>query len=229
MSLRHALLGFLNYGPMTGYELKKSFDVSIAHFWNAELSQIYPTLKQLEAEGLVEMEVRVQTERPNRKVYSISEDGRRELIDWLASANRTDPVREALLIKVFLGAAVPKDTLVGVLRQRIDEIRRTLEEHRPAPDHAKQLAEAAGLPGDALFWSLATDAYLRRLEVDIAWLEETIRKLEQADGSLVTARRRKSRGADGRKTLQILETLVPDHLARIGGDGPASPRKEERQ
>ncbi len=46
MSLKHALLGFLNYGSMTGYELKKIFDPSIGHFWNAELSQMYPTLKQ---------------------------------------------------------------------------------------------------------------------------------------------------------------------------------------
>lgn len=48
MSLKHALLGFLNYGPHTGYELKKVFDISVAHFWNAELSQIYPSLKALD-------------------------------------------------------------------------------------------------------------------------------------------------------------------------------------
>ena len=68
MSLKYALLGFLNYGPHTGYELKKFFDVSVAHFWNAELSQIYPTLKTLETEGLVDMDVQVQADRPNRKV-----------------------------------------------------------------------------------------------------------------------------------------------------------------
>src|SRR5437588_126747 len=88
MSLKHALLGFLNYGPMTGYELKKFFDTSVAHFWNAELSQIYPSLKQLESEGLVEMQVDVQEDRPNRKVYSITEDGRNELVEWLARPAR---------------------------------------------------------------------------------------------------------------------------------------------
>ena len=49
MSLKHALLGLLTHQPMTGYELKQFFDSSIQHFWNAELSQIYPTLKSLEA------------------------------------------------------------------------------------------------------------------------------------------------------------------------------------
>src|SRR3989442_212646 len=57
MSLKHALLGFINYGPMTGYELKKFFNTSVAHFWNAELSQIYPALKAMESDGLVEITI----------------------------------------------------------------------------------------------------------------------------------------------------------------------------
>ncbi len=108
MSLKHALLGFINYGPMTGYELKKFFDTSVAHFWNAELSQIYPALKAMESEGLVEMKVEVQDDRPNRKVYSITESGRRELVDWLAKPADRDQVREPILIKVFFGSSLSK-------------------------------------------------------------------------------------------------------------------------
>ena len=33
MSLDHAILGFLSYEPMSGYDLKKLFDQSVAHFW----------------------------------------------------------------------------------------------------------------------------------------------------------------------------------------------------
>ena len=94
MSLKYALLGFLNYYPMTGYELKKFFDTSVAHFWNAEQSQIYSALKQLEGEDLVEMHVEAQTDRPNRKVYSITEDGRDELLEWLATPAEPEQVRE---------------------------------------------------------------------------------------------------------------------------------------
>ena len=57
MSLKHALLGILGHGQMTGYELKQFFDSSVQHFWNAELSQIYPTLKSLEEGGFVAMHV----------------------------------------------------------------------------------------------------------------------------------------------------------------------------
>jgi DNA-binding PadR family transcriptional regulator len=218
MSLRYALLGFLNYGPMTGYELKKSFDVSIAHFWNAELSQIYPTLKQLEAEGLVAMKVQVQTERPNRKVYSLTDDGRSELCDWLATPEPADSVREPLLIKLFLGAAVSRGALVGVLRSRIDELTATLEAHRAVPSHVQQFAAAIGLRRDAAYWQLATDAYLSRLEAEAAWLDKTAGKLEHLDAEALADRPRRGRKkADVRESLQVLAELVPGHRAIKGG------------
>ena len=44
MSLEHAILGFLTYRPMSGYDLKKFFDESVRHFWSAPQSQIYRTL-----------------------------------------------------------------------------------------------------------------------------------------------------------------------------------------
>src|SRR5213593_372843 len=124
MSLKHALLGFLNYGPMTGYELKKFFDHSVAHFWNAELSQIYPSLKQLESEGLVEMKVDVQEDRPNRKVYTITADGREELVEWLGRPAEADQLREPLLVKVFFGSAGGKEEILAVLRHRVDQLKR---------------------------------------------------------------------------------------------------------
>ena len=52
MSLRYALLGFLGLDSMTGYELKQNLDRSTQQFWHAGLNQIYPTLKQLEGDGL---------------------------------------------------------------------------------------------------------------------------------------------------------------------------------
>jgi DNA-binding PadR family transcriptional regulator len=218
MSLRHALLGFLNYGPTTGYELKKLFDVSIAHFWNAELSQIYPTLKQLQAEGLVGMEVREQTERPNRKVYSITEDGRHELVEWLARPEPADSVREPLLIKLFLGAAVSKDELLAVLRQRIHDLRETLEEHREAPARVQEFAEAIRLRRDAVYWHLATEAYLGRLEAEAVWLEETVRSLEQVQAQAPDGRQRGRRAqADVRESLEVLGKIVPGHRVVKGG------------
>ena len=53
MPLSHAILGFLDYQPMSGYDLKKYFDQSVAHFWSATQSHIYKALENLENEGMV--------------------------------------------------------------------------------------------------------------------------------------------------------------------------------
>ena len=50
--LKYAILGFLSYTPMTGYDIKLRMDRSTSHFWHAKLSQIYTTLKSLEEEQL---------------------------------------------------------------------------------------------------------------------------------------------------------------------------------
>ncbi|TAK73072.1 MAG: PadR family transcriptional regulator, partial [Dehalococcoidia bacterium] len=103
MSLKHALLGILSLEPMTGYEVKRFFDSSVQHFWNAELSQIYPTLKSLEESGFVDMRVEVQQNRPNRKIYAITDDGRAEFERWFRAPQPPADLRDPFLIKVFFG------------------------------------------------------------------------------------------------------------------------------
>jgi len=85
MSLRYALLGFLNLGPMTGYDLKKQLDRSTQNFWHAGLNQIYPTLKKMEDEGWITSSVEPQEARPDRVVYHMSETGRQEMLENLVN------------------------------------------------------------------------------------------------------------------------------------------------
>ena len=207
MSLKHALLGFLNYGSMTGYELKKFFDTSVAHFWTAELSQIYPTLKQLESEGLVDMKVQVQADRPNRKVYSLTDDGRRELLDWLATPAEPDQFREPLLIKVFFGAALPKQDLVRVLRHRAEEMRRGIESYEHGCTVIQQFAEAVGLQREALFWQLTIDSGVRHCQMAIQWAEEAVDKIEQMDDSAFPSQPAGPGRMNVRTAVEVLDRL----------------------
>ena len=46
--LKYILLGFVNYQPLTGYDLKTLIDGSTGHFWHAYHGQIYSTLHKLE-------------------------------------------------------------------------------------------------------------------------------------------------------------------------------------
>jgi DNA-binding PadR family transcriptional regulator len=183
MSLKHALLGFLNYAPMTGYELKKFFDTSVSHFWSAELSQIYPSLKQLEAEGLIEMRVEVQEDRPNRKVCSITEDGRRELLDWMARPTEAEQVREPILVKVFFGASLPKQDLLQILRDRKEALRGYSEYLEKCRVLIDTFAKSIGLERDAVFWALTPSLGMKECEAAMEWVDEAIAAIEPLDES----------------------------------------------
>jgi len=212
VSLKHALLGFLNYGPHTGYELKKVFDISVAHFWSAELSQIYPTLKALEAEGLVEMKVEVQADRPNRKVYSITEDGRRELIDWLGTPAEPDQVREPLLVKLFFAAAGGKEHVLKVLRQRAEDLRRRLEGYRAGLELVNTYSEAARLEREEPFWRLTIEYGIAHTQANLEWIERSIRYLEEMEDSAFGSSPEQYAVMDTRRRVEILDMLKKNFL-----------------
>src|SRR5438034_9618561 len=115
--LKYALLGFLNYEPMTGYDLKQKMDASTACFWHAETSQIYTTLKKLEAEELVVSELHPQTDRPDRRLYTITDAGREDLRAWLMQPiTDLPPFKEGVLMKLFFSAQVEREALLTQLR-----------------------------------------------------------------------------------------------------------------
>src|SRR2546428_10401874 len=87
---RYAILGVLSRRPMSGYDVKKLIDRSIAHFWSESYGQIYPILNRLAAEGLAERRRERQRGQPDRHLYSLTSQGRAELPPWLAL---TPPLR----------------------------------------------------------------------------------------------------------------------------------------
>lgn len=99
MSLRHALLALLAVQPMTGYDLAKQFDKSVAYMWHAPHSQIYPELRKLEADGLITAESMPRGERAVKRTYSITGSGLEELISWVDEITPMLPPRDAFRLK----------------------------------------------------------------------------------------------------------------------------------
>ena len=85
MSLRYALLALLTAQPMTGYDLAKSFGGSVGHVWQAPDSQIYPELRRMHADGLLDAED-VRWGRAGTKTqYSITAAGVADLRRWMTT------------------------------------------------------------------------------------------------------------------------------------------------
>ena len=101
MSLENILLGALRQ-PATGYQLKHDFDRLFDTFWSAELSQIYRTLKSLEARGYLESHVEPSDHGPSRRIYKRTATGQAALFEWLRQEPATEHVRIPYLAQVFL-------------------------------------------------------------------------------------------------------------------------------
>lgn len=181
MSLKHALLGILGHSPMSGYEVKQFFDSSVQHFWNAELSQIYPTLKSLEESGFVQKHVEIQENRPNRKVYEITDAGRGEFVRWVRETPAPADLRDPFMIKVFFGTQVPLEDLLILLRRQMEEQQKLLafsetvlrERIRESVRHHKALTR------DGLFWTLTLEMAMAYRRAYIDWCEKSMQLLEE--------------------------------------------------
>ncbi|MDO8384616.1 MAG: PadR family transcriptional regulator [Microbacterium sp.] len=110
MSLRYALLALLRVGPQSGYDLQKQFSLSVGHVWHAPDSQIYPELRKMESEGLVEGEDQLRGERGTRRLYHVTPAGDAAFVAWMAAPLDYQRVRDpAHLRAAYLEVAAPDD------------------------------------------------------------------------------------------------------------------------
>lgn len=180
--LKFALLGFINYRPLTGYQLGQIIERSTGYFWHAKVSQIYITLKAMKDEGLVSVEIEPQEERPDRNVYSITPAGRSALHSWLQQpVTEIKPRKDELLLKLFFSARVDKELLLAQLRLLQNLHQNQLDEIQTQA--AGQISHFASLDPhlkkDALFWNATRRFGELYEEMTLQWLHETIRLFEE--------------------------------------------------
>ena len=179
MSLDHAILGFLQYGPSTGYDLKSIFDLSVRHFWPADQSQIYRTLARLQEKGWARMEVVEQVERPDRKVYAITETGKAELHQWLTMPLTMNTGRSATLVQVFFAGQLTDEEILAIFSRCAEECRQGLAILRTIPAECELMALPPTSPREQFCWMLTLECGIRMTEAHLAWLEDVIDRIER--------------------------------------------------
>jgi DNA-binding PadR family transcriptional regulator len=111
------ILGFLAFGPGSGYGIKQAVDRSTRFFWAASYGQIYPELRRLEREGLIEGEDASNGGRA-RKLYRLTAAGRGELERWLLGRDVTVELRDESLLRLFFADALPREQALLLLEGR---------------------------------------------------------------------------------------------------------------
>lgn len=183
MSLKHGLLGLLNYGPMTGYDLDKAFKESLGYFWQAQTSQIYRELAGMEKLGWLSSELVLQTEKPNKKLYALTTPGKDELRRWLLSDSVEDDirVRDPFLVKLFFSGEIGADESAATLKK----YRACCESALAAMGATKAtIAERGAGMADRrkpVYWGATASFGYRYYEMCIAWADEVLGRVEEME------------------------------------------------
>ena len=181
MSLKHGLLGLLSLSSYTGYELDKEFREAMKYIWQAKNSQIYNELDKMEQKGWLTSERIIQDDKPIKRLYSITESGRAELLAWL-SAPEDDidsalTQKSAFLLRVLLAGNTNKDAALKLLRsfREVCLLRKTAQQGirtaiaRDESDYSNEIT---------LYWNLVALHGEITLQARLDWIEKAINTVE---------------------------------------------------
>jgi DNA-binding PadR family transcriptional regulator len=175
-----SLLGVLSLGPMSGYQMRQMMEQSTANFWSESFGQIYPALKRMLADGLVELvegtaNATDAKDTKERKVYRITEAGRERLREWLGVPARPQVHRHELLLKVFFGDQAERGVLAGQVEAWRARYEGELARHQAT--EVKLLATCAHLPG-LPYWLMTLRYGMDEARMVMAWCDATLRELQ---------------------------------------------------
>lgn len=113
--LSYGLLSLIAVEPCTGYDLTQRIQL----FWNANHSQVYPLLALLEENGYVRFTLVPQTDKPDKKVYTITPEGVEAIRQWIQTPTDYPVVRDEFSLKVFSLFLMDKPAVKGLLMEKV--------------------------------------------------------------------------------------------------------------
>jgi DNA-binding PadR family transcriptional regulator len=175
----------LTFAPMSGYDMKKFSEQSLAHFWHESYGNLYPRLRKLEAAGFVRKRRERRERAPDAMVYRITAAGRRSFRAWMDEDPEPEQVQSEFMLRIFFGVEVGLDRC-GVL---IRDYRAEQEAKRDAYAGIEQMI-SHGLSdhADALYWLMSLRRGQLLTEARLAWCNECEDLLSRSSDSDATAR-----------------------------------------
>ena len=174
LALADAILACLTERPMTGYELAKTFDSSIGFFWKTDHQQIYRELSKLRERGHIQGREVVQTGKPNKLVYTLTEEGKAAFRHWAGRPSMPASIKDDLLIRLYALDAVDIEPLRTDLMARLEHHRDRYERYERILK--KRFPQDTAQPAD-MGKLLGLRIGLRHERMVAEWCEEAITAL----------------------------------------------------
>ncbi|WP_462408716.1 PadR family transcriptional regulator [Neobacillus sp. Marseille-QA0830] len=170
MNIQDVILGFLYEEPMSGYDIKQMMENSVSYFFEASFGAIYPALRKMEKEGLVEKQVIQQEGKPNKNLYAITETGKEQFQNYLESPINPTVTRSDILIRIFFGRFTTQEQIMEWLLQERDK-------NQAMYENLTRIDELCG--SDMEHHKRFTLLFgIRQAEMIIGMIDEELKKLE---------------------------------------------------
>jgi DNA-binding PadR family transcriptional regulator len=174
-SLKYAILGLIIRNPISGYDIMKEFNEELVNFWSAKHSQIYPELKKLVDEGLVEYTVIITGTVLEKKLYTITEQGKSDFLSWLVQIEPLEPTpKEVFRLRMYYANHIEREHLKEMIQDQLDQRLQKLNYLKEAMDEYQEVPDIT----DTTFGDyIVLDGAILREESSIKWLKNCLKHL----------------------------------------------------
>ena len=172
------ILGLLNHEELTGYEIKKRMDTTLKYFWGASYGSIYPALNDLVNRGLATKREDTESKR-NKLIYTITNDGRNYLKEWLTLPVEKDELRYETLLKLFFGNEQGAEQAIS----HIEVFEKKIEKELPYLLNAEKILNKC-LNDDTAhkYYWLTVEFGIKTYRTYLEWCEEAKKILADNEG-----------------------------------------------
>lgn len=121
MKGKEVILGILQNEPRTGYEINEIIKNQLSHFFDGTYGMIYPTLKKLENDGLVEKKQVLQDGKPNKNIFSITKKGEQAFQSAMLEPLEKEIFKSDFLLKMYFSRGLTDQTTYNLINSEIEQ------------------------------------------------------------------------------------------------------------
>ena len=177
MSIKHVILGYLSWRPMTGYDLKRIIADSETLPWSANNNQIYRALVQLHKDEWVSKTIEEQIGAPNRHVYTITEKGMQALRDWAGGEPEPPPTKKPFFNQFMWADCLDAEEMDGLLGAYLNAVGEKLFFLRVQADERPNMPERT--PRERYLWEMIHKNWIVQYEVELDWIRRMRQELSE--------------------------------------------------
>ena len=162
-------------------EINKTFNNSLDFFWKVQTSQIYRELNYMEKSGWLTSKTVFQTDKPNKRLYSITDLGREELHKWLLENNFDSEfqIRSAFLMKIFFSAQKNIKENIEMFRAYKKKCVYELKNLEKANNNIEYYSKETEENNESIYWNLTVLYGEKHLKTSIEFADEAVKILEE--------------------------------------------------